>query len=359
MARSTARGRLGREPQGWIWWFDFMTSIGQSAEQHAELSDGPEARNRVEGFLMRCLTWLVDVRGVTPETARKYMSEAMARHEAEFGPMVPGYSMPRLKKLQRGMDETIEVPPRRPRRPMRTQVLRDAQVKALSGGSRLEANMRACTSTGFCGLLRAAEMALQPGETFTPSRHLTRDDVLFCQGGVWLRFSELRVGQPVEAARVMMRPCKKLRYRAGKTVPVVLYDGTVLSPVQDLLHLFRVDGVPSHLEGVTPLFRRQRNEAFTTTFVRTVVRYLVSAVGLEPSLYGGHSLRIGGATAALAAGLSASVIRVMGRWDSDVFELYARASADGARRAGTVIASTSFEDFEGMFNHEEFVPAQG
>jgi hypothetical protein len=332
-----------------------MQAIGASAEQHAELSDGPVARNLVEGFLMRFNVWLVDVRGVLPETARKYVSEAMATHEVRHGPMVPGYAMPRLKKLQRGMSETVDAPPRKPRRPMRTQVLAAALRKALSGGTRDEVNARAAMTTAFCGLLRAAEMALQDGEVFNPKRNLTRADVLFCQDGVWRRYAELRAGRPVTAARVLMRPCKKLKYRPGKTVPVMLYDGAVLTPVSDLLRLFQVDGVPPDREATTPLFRMASGAAFTTKYVREVVRFLVEAVGLDGALYGGHSLRIGGATAALAAGLPASVIRVMGRWDSDVFELYARASADGARRAGTVIASTPFEDFEGMFDHEEFV----
>ena len=44
----------------------------------------------------------------------------------------------------------------------------------------------------------------------------------------------------------------------------------------------------------------------------------------------------------------------MGRWDSDIYEMYLRHSLDGARRTGTVIASTAFEDFEGMFDHEEW-----
>ena len=62
---------------------------------------------------------------------------------------------------------------------------------------------------------------------------------------MWISFDELeRRGVSPMAAQVMMRPCKKLRYRGGKTVPVFLYDGSILTPVQDLLRLFRVDRVP-------------------------------------------------------------------------------------------------------------------
>ena len=153
----------------------------------------------------------------------------------------------------------------------------------------------------------------------------------------------------------MMRPCKKLRYRGNKTVPVFLFDGSILKPVTELLRLFRVDRVPPEAYATTPLFRRASGKPYTTDYVREIVRFLMSSVGLPPLLYGGHSLRIGGASAALAANVSEAVIRAMGRWDSDVYELYLRGSMDSARRMGSVIASTSYEDFEAMFDHEEFV----
>ena len=60
-------------------------------------------------------------------------------------------------------------------------------------------------------------------------------------------------------------------------------------------------------------------KAFSTARVRGVVKKLVELEGGDARLYGAHSLRIGGATAALAAGGSALVIKAMGRWGSDVF----------------------------------------
>ena len=91
-----------------------------------------------------------------------------------------------------------------------------------------------------------------------------------------------------------MRPCKKLRYHGGKTVPVFLFDGTILTPVRELLRLFRVDRVPREAYATTPLFRRSSGASFTTDYVREVVRFLMRSVGLPPGMYEGHSLRIGG-----------------------------------------------------------------
>ena len=65
----------------------------------------------------------------------------------------------------------------------------------------------------------------------------------------------------------------------------------------------------------------------------------MAAAGRDPDKYGAHSLRIGGATAALAAGVPPSLIRLMGRWSSDIYEIYCRISMQSAMSAGRAIAS--------------------
>ena len=64
-------------------------------------------------------------------------------------------------------------------------------------------------------------------------------------------------------------------------------------------------------------------------YVRDAVRRVMAAAGRDPGMFGAHSLRIGGATAALAAGVSPQLIRLMGRWSSDIYEIYCRMSIDG------------------------------
>ena len=53
------------------------------------------------------------------------------------------------------------------------------------------------------------------------------------------------------------------------------------------------------------------------------------------------------------------MIRALGRWDSDVYEVYTRASREAAMRFGSVVASTAFTDFEGEFADEELVVRRG
>jgi hypothetical protein len=179
------------------------------------------------------VVWLVHVRHVQVETARKYFGEALSAHTSFYGPPVPGYNMPRVRKMIKGMAKVIDAPPRRPRRAVRTQDLKEA-LDGLPVDSVSAVNARACASVGFCGLLRAAEMSLQRGQVWSKARSLSRADVSFLvRPGVgrpaeWVPFDKIERGSKhtVVAAKVMMRPCKKLRYRGDKTVPVFLFDGS-------------------------------------------------------------------------------------------------------------------------------------
>ena len=106
------------------------------------------------------------------------------------------------------------------------------------------------------------------------------------------------------------------------------------------------DPVPECEEGRTPLFRTADGAAITVGNLRRVVKLLMERLGLDPRRFGAHSLRIGGATAALAAGLSPAAIRAAGRWGSDVYQIYTRLSAEAAHGLAPTIGSADFEDSE-------------
>ena len=134
-----------------------------------------------------------------------------------------------------------------------------------------------------------------------------------------------------------------------KTVPVVLKSGgSLIDPVAELWELVQRDPLKKgERPDQVPLFRNTANgAAFKVSDVRSVVKWMMAKMGLDPKRFGAHSLRIGGATAALAAGVSPAQIRLLGRWSSDVAELYMRMTQQSAGDFSTIVGSTAFDDIE-------------
>ena len=354
-----AGGSLTPAVRHWLRFCVFGRHVSPMRE--TDLSDPLAAKVADEAFLMDFALWLVlskpTGRSISVDTAAKYISTVKAWHLRRFHRRIGAdLELAGLKDMLKGMRRELGVPPKKVRYGVRTQDLAKAMSTAyapLAPGvgndtERLNRlNKKAALATAFCGLLRAAEMALQPGETWHPELNLSRADVKFYYDEHGALYVVL-----------MMRPCKNGKYLRGKTVPIVLAGGgTLIDPVSALWELYAGDPVPEAVEHVTPLFRlrsRGTTGSLTVDQVRIEVKTLMSSLGLDPARFGAHSLRIGGATAAAAAGVPPSVIRVMGRWNSDIFEIYTRLTQQAAARMTGVIGSTPFDDLErGAFHTEE------
>jgi len=48
------------------------------------------------------------------------------------------------------------------------------------------------------------------------------------------------------------------------------------------------------------------------------------------------------------------VIRAMGRWSSDIYQVYCRASDEAVLKFGELIASADYMDLEGEYQDQEF-----
>ncbi|XDV36891.1 hypothetical protein PO909_006605 [Leuciscus waleckii] len=73
-----------------------------------------------------------------------------------------------------------------------------------------------------------------------------------------------------------------------------------------------------------PLFILPNGAPLSKGWFRTQLNSVVKSCSLSPSLYTGHSFRIGAATTAADRGISTSAIKVLGRWSSSAFESYIR-----------------------------------
>ena len=125
-------------------------------------------------------------------------------------------------------------------------------------------------------------------------------------------------------------------------------EGTYLSPGWSLWYLVNViDPVPPRQQAATPLFRNPiTGSVLTVAFMRARLRACMTAIGRDASLYGAHSLRIGGATAMAWLNAPGPAIMASGRWRSDAYLCYIRECRAQAEQFVAQIASADVDDYQ-------------
>mmetsp|Transcript_26499 Transcript_26499/g.85723 ORF Transcript_26499/g.85723 Transcript_26499/m.85723 type:complete len:269 (-) Transcript_26499:559-1365(-) len=188
-------------------------------------------------------------------------------------------------------------------------------------------NFTAALELAFCGLLRSAEWCPKSAQTWaTHPYRLSRAHVAFVPS----------LQQPTHC-RVHITPAKAggaNNNHYNKRNPLVLpFDAAApVNACRALRKLALQDPVPEARQASTPLFRHphQAHQPAITyrQFLDGLRRLLAFVPDVVPTNYGLHSLRIGGATALLAAGCPPHKIQAMGRWSSDIYLLYCRSNFD-------------------------------
>ena len=121
-----------------------------------------------------------------------------------------------------------------------------------------------------------------------------------------------------------------IHIKQSKTDPfrqgVSIYLGkmeSMLCPVASLLSYLVVWGKDGG-----PLFRFKDGRPLTRPLLVAALKKVLSSVGFKPENYAGHSFQIGAATTAAACGVPVEIIKSLGRWKSDVYQLYVRLPTD-------------------------------
>ena len=267
--------------------------------------------------------WLVTHVGTNTETAWNYVTVVNAWHHRASGVyLAANHPLLRVQKMLDGMQRLTGAPvPRRKRIGVRPEHLQRGIIRRYGCEARaaLASNWAAFFETALVALARAGELASNlRGGAFDPARHPSRADVRFkfdganrpSQCSIWIVNSKARGSEAL----------RKLEVRLPMT-------GKYLSPGARLFDLiYRVDPVPSELAASTPLFRdpTRGGSIFTVDMVREELRAMMCGIGRDGSLYGAHSMRIGGATALAFLGAAPDAIKAHGRWRSDAYLRYVR-----------------------------------
>ena len=299
----------------------------------------------VEDLVEDYAVWLAEYRPsgrqVSHKSIRKYVSSVRGWYHrfyrAELG---LGAKASRIASLMRGYARLVDQPPPLERHGCTPEALALGMRAEVGDSSPSSLMCRAVLTTGFSLLARGCEVTLDAGEPVDPSQHLVPADVSFFMkdGG--------------RHARLRMRKRKDLKVLRGKQAEVVMAGGgaffDAVAMLEQWLEVRRALGIAAD----APLFCWPDGRGMTVAELRALVKRVMKAAGLDPALFGAHSLRIGGATAALAAGIPPALIRLMGRWSSDIYEIYTRLSLEAAINVGRAIASTRVTSFAGGFREE-------
>ena len=175
--------------------------------------------------------------------------------------------------------------------------------------------LRAAVSFAFFGLLRCSTYTFLSRFGWDPEVHLRSGGVSFGMGG--------RVTVQVTAS-------KTDPIREGCQIRLVQI-ASVFCPVAALRSYCRASGITGG-----PLFQHSDGSYLTRGTLSGILR---SCFRRELNLKT-HSFRIGGASAAAAAGVPYYVIQKLGRWKSAAFKMYIKLSDDYVDDAYTALVET-------------------
>ena len=126
----------------------------------------------------------------------------------------------------------------------------------------------------------------------------------------------------------------------------IVDDFEFIDAVWEVHNMLRVDPIADGVNpALVPLFRvAGTREPLRSDFIRDETKRLMRAIGEDPTVFNTHSYRIGGATALFAAGADMTVIKTMGRWASDIYQLYVRACMERCCHWTRLAGSTRVTD---------------
>ena len=290
--------------------------------------------------------WLHTQVGVSTETAWSYVTVVNAWHSRWFYvPLAGGMPLTRIHHMLEGQQRLIGQPITRRRRiGVRPAHLAAGIAAALQPrDNALHASVATAMEVALVAIARAGELvATRTSLSFTRSRHPSRADVVFEYDAA---------GRPAACTIWIINSKARGSERLRKLPVPIPMTGKHLSPGLALYHLLHVvDVTPAYAAADTPLFRDPRTGGIlNVTYIRQMLRACMTAIGRDPSVYGAHSLRIGGATALAFLRVPGDQIQAAGRWHSGAYLRYLRQTRQRALHNLTMVASADTDDMEADF----------
>ncbi len=264
--------------------------------------------------------------GLKHQTIKCYLSglrhaQIAAGLQDLFSPQAP--SRPRLEYVLKGIkrQQAKAGAKSNPRLPITPAILRKLCHQWDSTGNRDSIMLRAASCVSFFGFLRTAEFTVPPGkDAFDPQSHLSLTDVAVdCRNNP-------------STVRIRVKKSKTDPFRQG----VDIYLGrshSDICPVTSMAHYLTQRGAAPG-----PLFLHADSQPLTRSSLVTAMKEALAKAGLDPTLYNGHSFRIGAATTAASNGVEDAIIQTLGRWQSSAYLRYVKIPRERLAAISQVMA---------------------
>ena len=277
-----------------------------------------------EDTLLLFITYLTG-QGLTANSIRVYLAAVRAVHinEGYGNPLLDTY---RVKKALRALDIGSKGP--KQKLPLTLDILDKMYPPLPNSGYSL--CMWTAMTLAFYGCLRASELTVAAGQ-FNPNIHLTNGDVIFNAGLV----------KPYVSVHI--KRSKTDKFNKGFDV-VIGCSGHRVCAYCSLLEYYKLKAITGPVRQDDP-FLSVGGFALTKSLLQKETRLQVARLGLDPSSFSGHSFRSGSATTAAAAGLADWEIKLLGRWTSDAYQRYIRATPSLLSSFSSRMSKQQMNDF--------------
>lgn len=233
-------------------------------------------------------------------SAKVYLAAVRSLHISQ-GYNDPFVNLPRIPLVVRGLRRAKSFEPKAPKLPITALVLHTVKMQ-LDLSNFNDIMFWAACCCAFFGFLRAAEF-IPPSSGFSSRIHLSSDSITIDKSPV------------PDKVFLQLRYSKTDQFGKGYTVVLARAD-SALCPVTALMTFMRLRG-----SRAGPLFIHADGSFLTRQKLNTRLQQLLAAAGWNGRCTL-HSFLIGAASTAASLGFPDYLIKALGRWSSEAYQVY-------------------------------------
>ena len=174
----------------------------------------------------------------------------------------------------------------------------------------------AALTTAFFGFLRSSEYCSPQTQKYDPETTLCFEVITYKHSNIYLHIKASKTDPFREGCTICLSPSY-----------------ADICPVRNLVNYIKQHPLKSG-----PLFTFENNSLLTRRRLNSLLKSAIPSDSKSP--VSSHSLRIGAATTAAAAGLPRWLIQQLGRWTSDCFRTYIQLPTSTFKHVSYTLATT-------------------